>query len=116
MKDLLPRARESGFEAITITVDTAVLGRRERDVRRGFTIPPKIGPATLVDGLLHPAWTWAFLNSEPIRFSNVVGQRDDDGTSAVTLADHMNEQFSQSLSWNDIEWFQKTWGEISGVR
>ncbi|MDH3687516.1 MAG: alpha-hydroxy-acid oxidizing protein [Myxococcales bacterium] len=110
MKDLLARARESGYEAITITVDTAVLGRRERDVRRGFTIPPKIGPGTLIDGLLHPAWTWAFLNSEPIRFSNVVGRRDEDGTSAVTLADHMDEQFSQSLSWNDIEWFQKTWG------
>ncbi len=27
-----------------LTVDTAVLGRRERDVRRGFTLPPKIGP------------------------------------------------------------------------
>ena len=40
--------------AITITVDTAVLGRRERDVRRGFTIPPKIGLGTLIDGALHP--------------------------------------------------------------
>ena len=109
MKDLLARARESGYEAIVITVDTPVLGRRERDVRRGFTIPPKIGPDTLLDGLVHPAWTWAFLRADPIRFANVVGRHDQDGTSAVTLADHMNAQFTQSLSWRDIEWFQETW-------
>ena len=110
MKDLLARARESGYEAITITVDTAVLGRRERDVRRGFTIPPKIGLGTLIDGALHPGWTWAFVNAEPIRFANVVGKHSDDGSSAVSLADHMNSQFSQSLSWSDIEWFQEAWG------
>jgi len=110
MKDLLARARESGYEAITITVDTAVLGRRERDVRRGFTIPPKIGLGTLIDGALHPGWTWGFVNAEPIRFANVVGKHSDDGSSAVSLADHMNSQFSQSLSWSDIEWFQEAWG------
>jgi L-lactate dehydrogenase (cytochrome) len=109
LKDLLARARESGYEAIVVTVDTAVLGRRERDVRRGFTIPPQVGPGTLIDGLLHPAWTWAFLRAEPIRFANVVGRRDEDGRSAVALADHMNAQFSQALSWRDIEWFQETW-------
>ena len=109
MKDLLARARESHYEAIVITVDTAVLGRRERDVRRGFTIPPKIGADTLIDGLLHPAWTWAFLRAEPIRFANVVGRRDEDGSSAIKLADHINSQFSQALSWRDIEWFQNAW-------
>ena len=39
--------KAANYEAIMITVDTAVLGRRERDVRRGFTLPPKIGLETL---------------------------------------------------------------------
>ncbi len=109
LKDLLQRAHHSNFEAIVITVDTAVLGRRERDVRRGFTLPPKLGLSTVLDGLIHPAWTWGFLTNEPIRFANVVGKSTDDGSSAVTLADHVNAQFDQSLSWEDIEWFKNNW-------
>ena len=50
LRDLLDRAKEANFEAIVITVDTAVLGRRERDVRRGFTLPPQLGMSTIVDG------------------------------------------------------------------
>ena len=92
-----------------ITVDTAVLGRRERDVRRGFTLPPKVGLDILVDGALHPGWTWDFVRADPIRFANVVGRDDVDGSHAVSLADHINSQFDQSLSWADVEWFQSRW-------
>lgn len=109
LKDLLQRAKESKFEAIVITVDTAVLGRRERDVRRGFTLPPKLGLDTIIDGVIHPSWTWGFLRNEPIRFANVVGKSSDDGSSAITLADHVNAQFDQTLSWEDIEWFRDNW-------
>jgi L-lactate dehydrogenase (cytochrome) len=109
LKELLDRARESGYESIMITVDTAVLGRRERDVRRGFTLPPKIGLDTIVDGAIHPSWTWDFVRAEPILFANVVGSADSDGSAPVTLADHINSQFDQALSWSDIEWFQSMW-------
>ena len=43
--------------------------------------------------MLHPAWTWAFVRSEPIRFANVVGRDVGDGASPVTLADYINTQF-----------------------
>lgn len=109
MKDLLARAQDAEFEAIMITVDTAVLGRRERDVRRGFTLPPKIGIDTLFDGIRHPAWTFQLLRNDPIRFANVIGSGTEDGSSAITLADHVNAQFDQSLSWSDIEWFRNEW-------
>ena len=81
-------AASAGYEALVLTVDTAVLGRRERDVRRGFELPPKIGLGTLLDGAVHPGWTWAFARSEPIVFANVAGAAVTvgDGTDAVTLA------------------------------
>ncbi len=110
LRELLERARRARYEAIVITVDTAMLGRRERDVRRGFTLPPKIGLDTFIDGALHPSWTWAFVNAEPILFANVVGKDTDDGTSGVSLADHMHRQFDPSLSWDDIGWFREAWG------
>src|SRR6478736_6122445 len=43
MEDMVDRAAEHGYEALVLTVDTTMLGRRERDVRHGFTLPPKIG-------------------------------------------------------------------------
>jgi L-lactate dehydrogenase (cytochrome) len=115
VEDLLGRAGAAGYEAIVITVDTAVLGRRERDVRRGFTMPPKIGWGTFVDGALHPGWTWAFLRAEPIAFSNVVGRTSSggvtvaDGRDPVTLSDYINSQFDPALSWRDIDWFRDRW-------
>ena len=110
VRDMIERAAAAGYEALCVTVDTAVLGRRERDVRRGFTLPPKIGPGTLVDGALHPGWTWRFVRSEPIVFANVAGHGDvGDGTEAVALADYVNGQFDPSLSWADVEWMRSVW-------
>ena len=107
--ELLERAQAAGYHGLWLTVDTAVLGRRERDVRRGFTIPPKIGLGTIVDGMLHPAWTLDFLTHDPILFSNVVGRHQQDGTDAISLAATVMEQFDQRLSWADVEWMQSVW-------
>lgn len=109
VKEMIERAATAGYEALVLTVDTAVLGRRERDVRRGFSLPPAIGPATIVDGVLHPSWTWAFVRSEPIRFANVVGREVGDGASPVNLSDYINSQFDSSLSWRDVEWLRSVW-------
>lgn len=109
LAELLQRAAAASYRAIVITVDTAVLGRRERDVRRGFTLPPKLGPETVLDGLLHPGWTWRFARAEPIRFANVTGGSVGDGTDAVNLSDYINAQFDPSLSWDDIAWFRERW-------
>jgi L-lactate dehydrogenase (cytochrome) len=107
--EMIERAAAARYEALMLTVDTAVFGRRERDVRRGFSLPPTIGPATLLDGALHPAWTWAFVRSEPIRFANVVGRDVGDGASPVTLSDYINTQFDPALSWADVDWLRSVW-------
>jgi L-lactate dehydrogenase (cytochrome) len=109
VKEMVDRAGAARYEALVLTVDTAVLGRRERDVRRGFSLPPTIGLGTIVDGVLHPSWTWAFARSEPIRFANVVGQQVGDGASPVTLSDYINTQFDPALSWDDVDWLRSIW-------
>ncbi len=109
VKEMIERARDAGFEALILTVDTAVQGRRERDVRHGFTLPPKLGLDTLLDGFVHPGWTWDFVRAEPIRFANVVGRGVSDGTEAVELADIMNNQFDSSVGWDDVDWMRSVW-------
>jgi L-lactate dehydrogenase (cytochrome) len=109
VREMVERAAAAGFEALVLTVDSAVLGRRERDVRRGFALPPTMGLRTLADGALHPAWTLSFVRSEPIRFANVVGRTVGDGASPVTLSDYINTQFDPALSWGDVDWLRSIW-------
>jgi L-lactate dehydrogenase (cytochrome) len=109
VKELVDRSAAARYEALVLTVDSAVFGRRERDVRRGFSLPPSIGPGTIVDGALHPGWTWDFLQSEPIRFANLVDRGVADGSSPVTLSDYVNSQFDPTLSWSDIDWLRTIW-------
>lgn len=106
VKEMVQRAAAAGYEALLLTVDTAVLGRRERDVRAGFTLPPKLGPETLLDGVLHPGWTWDLLRSDPIVFANVTGRSVGDGSDPVSLADYINTQFDPSLGWADVDWLR----------
>ena len=109
MKEMLARAAAAGYEAIVITVDTAVLGRRERDVRHGFTLPPRLGPGTILDGALHPGWTWDFVRAEPITFANITGPGVPAGAEAVNLAEYTNGLFDPALSWRDLDWFRAAW-------
>lgn len=109
VREMVERAAAAGYEALLLTVDTPVLGRRERDVRNGFVLPPQLGLDTILDGILHPAWTWDFLRAEPIRFSNVVDRAVGDGAAPVTLAEYIGAQFDPGLSWRDVDWFRSIW-------
>ena len=109
VKEMIERAREAAYETLVLTVDTAVLGRRERDVRRGFSMPPAIGLDTIVDGALHPAWSWSFVRSEPVRFANVVGRDVGDGSSPVVMSEYIKTQFDPALSWADVDWLRSVW-------
>jgi L-lactate dehydrogenase (cytochrome) len=107
--EMITRAKNAGFLGLQLTVDTPVFGRRERDVRRGFTLPPKIGPRTILDGLLHPEWTLDFLRNDPITFAVVAERKDLNGETAVTLSDYINSQFDPALSWDDVAWLRTQW-------
>jgi L-lactate dehydrogenase (cytochrome) len=109
VKEMVQRAAEAGYRALVLTVDTPVLGRRERDIRRGFTMPPTLGPGTVVDGVKHPGWSWNFLRSEPIRFANVLGRGVGDGSTPVKVSDFIHQQFDPALSWGDVDWLRSIW-------
>ena len=109
-RELVQRAKAAGYKAIMVTVDTAVFGRRDRDVRRGFTLPPKIGLETFIDGIRHPRWTIDIITHEPNTFSAVAGRGDVDGSTAITLSDYVNSQFDASLSWRDLDWVRSESG------
>jgi L-lactate dehydrogenase (cytochrome) len=104
---LMARAQAAGFNTLLVTADTPVFGRRRRDVRNGFTLPPKLRASTFVDGALHPSWTWRFLVDGPIEFGNLGSSSG--GASPVALADFINANFDPTFTWADLAWVRSQW-------
>lgn len=56
LKDLLKRAKESGFKTLAVTVDVPGEARRERQRRAQIALPFKITPGVAWQVASHPAW------------------------------------------------------------
>ncbi len=100
--DFLARARDRGYEALVLTVDTPVAGVRLRDVRNGLTIPPALTLRTLADMSLHPAWWFDVLTTEPLEFASL---RSWGGTVAE-LADKV---FDPAATLDDVAVLRSAW-------
>jgi len=55
--ELMERAEKAGYETLVLTVDVPEVGRRPRELRRGFKMPFKLGVPQLIDFALHPCWS-----------------------------------------------------------
>ncbi|MCP4933172.1 MAG: alpha-hydroxy-acid oxidizing protein [bacterium] len=65
-RKLIERAAISGYETLVFTLDVPEVGRRPRELRRGFKMPFKIGLSQFIDFALHPRWSIStLLNGRP---------------------------------------------------
>lgn len=101
-EDLMSRARESGYEALVLTVDVPVAGVRLRDVRNGFSIPPALTPRTVADTARHPAWWVNLLTTEQLTFASLTSW---DGT----VAEMLDQLFDPSMTLADLDWLRSFW-------
>ena len=60
-KNMLERAKNAKFDVLALTVDTITGGNRERDLRTGFTIPPKLTLSSMLSFGLKPRWLYNLL-------------------------------------------------------
>ena len=83
-RSLVERAEAAGYEALVVTVDAPLLGRRERDARNRFVLP---------EGLVA---------------ENLMGDelRNLPAGSDSGLALYFASLFDQSLTWTDLEWLR----------
>jgi L-lactate dehydrogenase (cytochrome) len=116
-RSLIERARAIGAKALVVTVDTPMLGQRERDIRNGLLIPPRVTPGNLLDLLRRPAWLYEFLSHPRPTFGNFVGTQGVKH-DAVSLGAFTQQQFSPAITWDDLAWFRSLWNgplAIKGV-
>ena len=91
--ELVRRAHDAGYEHLVLTVDTPVLSRRRRELRRGFEVPFRPGPSQILDFALHPRWSLATLMHGVPRFGN--NQPAHGGSSRA---------FDRSQSRGAVDW------------
>lgn len=107
-REFIERARDSNCTALVLTVDTKVQGPRERDMRNGFTVPPRFGLSTFLDFALHARWLLDVGLGPRITFRNFAGQANTD--SAMSITQFISGQYDLSVGWKDVEWFKSVWG------
>ncbi len=106
----IERARNAGFSALVVTIDTAVAGMRERDLRNGskelisrrfwsmFPFLPQI--------LSKPRWLLAFLADGGIMsFPNVMIP----GQGPMSYADVGAALEQSTVAWEDLMWIREVW-------
>jgi isopentenyl diphosphate isomerase/L-lactate dehydrogenase-like FMN-dependent dehydrogenase len=107
-EELANRAAAAGYDALILTIDNQMLGNRERDIRNGFTIPPKFKLLDLLAMAGKLSW---LLRMRPelqrITFGNYV--RAHETIDIGSLAKRMAELLDPSMSWTDVEWLRKVW-------
>jgi len=102
---LVERAAAAGLGVLEVTVDTAVAGRRLRDVRSGFTIPPTLTLATLADIGVHFRYWTAMVSSPAPSFVNLA---QSIAGGPATLAD-LTSLFDPALTWDDLAELRARW-------
>ena len=106
----IDRARQAGFSALVITIDTAVAGMRERDHRNGMSA--LLGGAFLAklpylsDILSHPRWLASFLADGGVpNLENIIIP----GEGPMKLVDVGTALVNATVTWEDLRWIRAVW-------
>lgn len=106
----IARARAAGFSALVVTIDTAVSGMRERDLRNGMKELMTGGFFSkipfLPQILSRPGWLLRFLRDGGVpRLPNVVIP----GQGPLPMTDVAAALATSTVTWQDLRWIRDAW-------
>jgi len=107
--DLIRRVREAGFSTLVLTVDVPVSPKRERNLRNGFGLTPRLGPAIILDALTHPAWVIDYLRHGMPRFDNWTRYSPADSATPAINAFASSQAPTSTVTWDDLKEFRQLW-------
>jgi isopentenyl diphosphate isomerase/L-lactate dehydrogenase-like FMN-dependent dehydrogenase len=107
----IERAKAAGFSTLVVTIDTAVAGMRERDLRNGVKELLSGNLASMLPFvsqlLMKPRWLAGFLaDGGLMKFPNVVVP----GKGPMLYADVTAALDHSVVTWDDLEWIRSAWG------
>ena len=107
---LVDRCKAAKFDALTLTVDTIVGGRRERDLRTGFTSPLRLTPASIASIALKPAWALNYFFRTKFELSNLKDHIAQGSSEPISIGNYFSTALDQSMDWNTAAAIRADWG------
>ena len=105
---LIERARQADYEALVITVDLPVGGKRERDFRNHFSIPFRFSARNVVDFASRPRWAMDMLLRGMPVMENLRGL-EASATSATAIASSVGRSYDPSFDWARLAEVRERW-------
>jgi L-lactate dehydrogenase (cytochrome) len=108
VEHVVTRAIAAGYSTLVVTVDVPLLARRERDLRNGMSIPPRITPRNIYQGARHPRWVTHLLRGPEITFVNFKDLAP--GSKGMALMQWVNNELTNpSAEWSELQWLRRLW-------
>tara|TARA_Y100000590_G_scaffold379615_2_gene447383 strand:- start:1858 stop:3012 length:1155 start_codon:yes stop_codon:yes gene_type:complete len=114
-EEYIERCKEANYDALCLTVDVPSNGRRERDLRTGMTVPPRLTIRSYLDIATHLDWSVNYLLHKTPSMVNIE-HKVPKGTSDISVMDFMNSQFDRSVTWKDAAWMIKKWDKPFAIK
>ena len=105
---LVLRAKNAGCEALLLTVDLPVSGKRERDPHNGFVTPYRPNWRNCRDVWRKPAWLLDIARQGLPQMVHFEGYKFSD-TSATDLATAVGREMDASFGWDDLKRLRDLW-------
>jgi L-lactate dehydrogenase (cytochrome) len=108
LEHVVTRAIAAGYSTLVVTVDVPLLGRRERDLRNGMSIPPRITPRNVYQGARHPRWVTHLLRGPEITFINF--KELAPSSRGMALMQWVNDELTNpAAEWSELQWLRRLW-------
>ena len=105
---LIERARRLDYEALMVTVDVPVGGKRERDYRNDFSIQFRYTPRNLLDFASHPGWALFTLRHGMPVLENVTDLAPE-VTGAAAIASSVGKFWDAGFDWDGLKRIRDRW-------
>jgi len=109
-REFIQRCKDANYDALTLTVDIPVAGNRERELRYGFSMPPKLNLAGIIGFAARPGWVYRALTHPKAILANVAHKIPEGSSQSTSLIEYIATQFDPSVTWDDVEWMIAEWG------
>jgi L-lactate dehydrogenase (cytochrome) len=106
MMELIDRAKAAGYTALCLMVDVPVIGKRERDLRSGFSDWPRWRMKTALSVLAHPRWAIARLRRGPLQLANLTG----------ALQQGLPPPLDATMTWKCLDAIMSRWGGMVALK
>ena len=108
-KSMIDKCKLHKIDALALTVDTITGGNRERDLRTGFTSPPKLTFKSLLSFATRPNWTINYLLREKFDLPFLSSHHKQGTNIAISVSDYFSNMLDQRMNWKDAEEIKKHW-------